>query len=52
MIIGLNTHIGKIAAKLKPAQELPDGVYLVTLEGEYMVEEDNENNFLIEEPTA
>ena len=41
----------QLGAKLKQ-NELPDGEYLVTNEGEFMVEEDNENNYLIQEPIA
>jgi hypothetical protein len=51
--IGLKLGVKNIplGAKLKPS-ELPEGEYLVTNEGEFMVEEDNENNYLIQEPIA
>ena len=45
------TQMVIVGSKLKPP-ELPDGEYLVSLEDEFIVEEDNENNFLIQEPTA
>jgi hypothetical protein len=53
LLIGFQNRIGKVplGAKLKPS-ELPEGEYLVTNEGEFMVEEDNENNYLIQEPIA
>lgn len=50
--IGIGYNIVQKGSKLKPPPELPDGEYLVSLEDEFIVEEDNENNFLIQEPTA
>jgi hypothetical protein len=53
LLIGFQNRIGKVplGAKLKQ-NELPEGEYLVSIEDEFMTEEDNTDNLIIQEPTA
>jgi len=49
LVIGKGVGVPfQLGSKLKPS-ELPEGEYLVTVEGEYMTEEDNTDNLLIEQ---
>ena len=49
LILEQQRRVVQLGAKLKQ-NELPDGEYLVSIEDEFMTEEDNTDKLIIQEP--
>jgi hypothetical protein len=50
LLIQNQCKIVQFGSKVNRLDELPEGEYLASVEDEYLVEEDDDNNFIIQEP--